>query len=397
MRDDKGFYVRVLQGMHVGASAAFSRNERCIVGSDTSCSIALLDDGVMPVHCAVYWEDGALKCYALQGEVRNGPELIGQGEGARIRAGVPLLCGTAHLLIESEDEAQAGAGSPESLLGRNSTSLNGSEGRMRAIYHLFGMNGQSLTWKFRLILLGVVLAFGLSGVAVALVTWGDDAQSNPLMLAEVRAWLRGISPPGSELRVEFDREALRFVIAGYVPTDYQGELLKRALKESRYVPRADFLSAEGMVTSFVRLVQMEKLMCVAEYVGMGLLRCTNEIANSEQATRIRMLAHQVAGVSDVSLKVAPPRAEPTTITRVVTVPSPVAVSEPVANPGWIGPRLGGKLSVWILKKDKFFVDWRGIKYREGDKLEGMTVENISVDQVRLSRDGNPYSIMVALQ
>lgn len=394
MAPDSRFSIRVLRGMHVGASAEFSETERCVIGSDTTCNVALLDDGVMPVHCVLYWKDGLLFCDALQGTVRHGSARMEPGGTLHVQQGIPLQCGAAHMLIECLDEA-ADADNAGVIFGRVASD-DGVEGwRAVAFRILAGLRAWSLGGKLRLAVLGVFLAVGVSGVAVAIATWGDDAQSDPRLLGEVEAWLHTISPPGSELRAVYDREARRFAIAGYVATDYQGELLKRSLRESRYMPRADFASAEGLVTSFVRLVQMEKLLCVAEYVGSGHIKCSNDIPNENTATRIRMLAKQVPGLTDIALHVAPVVAL-TQPQAPAAKPEPVA-AEPAPLPRWDGPRLAGKLSVWIWKKDRFVLDWRGIKYRQGDLLEGMTIEKITVDEIFLSRNGTPYSIVVASQ
>lgn len=380
--------------MHAGASAALSEAERCVIGSDTICNITLADEGVMPIHCVLYWQDGRLKCDAIQGAVRNGPERAGPGESLRVRTGVPLQCGVTQVLVESLDAACVGEADP--LTGADSL----AGGRRRFSVPLFsGATSIDVSRKFRLFALGAFLALGLSGVAVAIANWSDDAQTDPHLLGDVQAWLRTVSPPGSELRAIYDREARRFAIAGYVPTDYQGELLKRSLRESTYFPRADFISAEGMIGSFVRLVQMEKLMCVAEYAGNGHLKCSNPVATQEHATRMRMLARQVPGVTEVDLQLAPavPPTPAPAIAAVPAVSTAAATPESSVVPRWDGPQLKGKLSVWILKKDRFVLDWRGIKYRRGDVIDGMTVDKITVDEVDLSRDGNLYSVIVASQ
>lgn len=397
MGAQKRFSVRVLQGMHVGALAAFSEAERCVIGSDTACNIALLDEGVMPVHCVMYWQDGRLMCDAIQGAVRNGAERAAPGESLRVQTGVPLQCGSANMLIEclqgshssghvstdDETDLTGGADAAAPIWARLARALRNGAGEM------------DVSRKVRLAALGI-FALGLSGVALALATWSSDGQADPRQLGEVQAWLRTVSPPGSELRAQYDQEARRFAIAGYLPTDYQAELLKRSLRESTYFPRADFISAEGMVNSFVRLVQMERLLCVAEYTGNGHVKCSNDIATEDNATRIRMLSKQVPGLRDIDLHVAPviATAEPAPVAPVAT---PAVAPEPAAPLRWDGPRLAGKLSVWILKKDRFVLDWRGIRYRQGDLLDGMTVEKITVDEIQLSRNGNPYSIIVASQ
>lgn len=49
--------LRVLSGLHQGAALTLS-NDTVTVGSDTNCTVVLLDEGVSPLHATLCWIDG---------------------------------------------------------------------------------------------------------------------------------------------------------------------------------------------------------------------------------------------------------------------------------------------------------------------------------------------------
>lgn len=49
--------LRVLSGLHQGAALTLP-NDTATVGSDTNCTVVLLDEGVRPVHLTLRWIDG---------------------------------------------------------------------------------------------------------------------------------------------------------------------------------------------------------------------------------------------------------------------------------------------------------------------------------------------------
>jgi hypothetical protein len=181
----------------------------------------------------------------------------------------------------------------------------------------------------------------------------------------------------------------RLVVSGYVPTNYQRELLVATVAEQAEAPRSEVYSVEQLLASVVRMAQLEGLACVAAYGGAGRVSCTNDIDKPQAADRLRAASAQVAGLRELSLQVSAP---PTVAPNSAMVPA--AGTSPVSQ-GAKGVAVGRKFSIFMSKRGKHLIGPAGERYSEGDVFEGLTIRSIALDHVVFERDQQQYVFYVA--
>jgi hypothetical protein len=365
------------QGLQRGVELPLSAGETCVIGSSPEqCTVALLDDGVAARHCALTLDmHGHVSCTAFDAPLRIGARELPPGESMLLPDFAPLHCGEATLLVgptgsDWSSPANAAARAP-SLWQRVGSSL----GRARASHPIA--------------LVAVLL--GSTGLLAGSV-WGAMSYitSPPSLtvdnLARAQQWLKSVAPAGSELQLIADESRQRLVVSGYVPTNYQRELLVATIAERPDAPRNEVFSVEQMLASIVRMAQLEGLACVVAYRGAGRANCTNEMTDAAAADRLRAASAQVAGLRELSLQVtaAPP---------VVEAANVAPVANKAAEPKGIS--IGRKFSILMSKKGNHLIGPAGERYNEGDVFEGMAIRKITLDHVIFERNQSEYVFYVA--
>lgn len=368
------------QGLQRGVDVPLEAGSVCVVGSSPeACTLVLFDDGVAARHCALTLDgDGRINCTAFDAPVRVGERELKAGESMTLPDLVPLRCGDAMLLVGPEGSdwlrpVAAGSAERSGLWARGANALRNARATHPAMT------------------LAVLL--GCGGLLAGSV-WGTVSYINaPLRLsvdnvARAQQWLKSVAPAGSELQLIADESRQRLVVSGYVPTNYQRELLVATIAEQADAPRSEVYSVEQMMASVVRMAQLEGLACVAAYGGAGRVSCTNDIANAQAADRLRAASAQVSGLRELSLQVNAP--QPVTASNEVI---PVAPNARGGGPK--GVSIGRKFSIFISKRGKYIVGPAGEKFKEGDVFEGLTIRSIELDRVVFERDAEEYVFYVA--
>ncbi len=365
--------LHLAQGLQSGVDVPLAVGEACVIGSSPEhCTVALLDDGVAGRHCALTADaQGRVRCTAFDAAVHIGERELPPGESMLLADFAPLRCGAATLLVGPPgcdwSVSTAAAARAPGLWQRASASLR----RARASHPVA--------------LVAVLLA---STGLLAGSVWGAVSllASTPRLsvdnLARAQQWLKTVSPAGSELQLIADETRQRLVVSGYVPTNYQRELLAATLADQADAPRSEVYSVEQLLASVVRMAQLEGLACVVTYRGLGRASCTNEIADAAAADRLRASSAQVAGLRDLSLQVA-------------AAPAGAAPAAPVVASDRKGISIGRKFSILMSKRGKHVIGPAGEHYGEGDVFDGLTIRSIALDHVVFERDQHEYVFYVA--
>jgi hypothetical protein len=369
------------QGLQRGVSMSLEPGSVCVIGASAeSSTVVLLDDGVASRHCALMLDGtGRVTCTAFESAVRVGDRELKPGESMALPDLMPLHCGEAMLLVGPEDADWSRPLSAAPADGAGAwTRWIGALRNARATHPATTLAVASAT---------AVLLVGSVWGAVRYVT-------APLRLsvdnvAEAQQWLKTVAPAGSELQLISDETRQRLVVSGYVPTNYQRELLVATVAEQAEAPRSEVYSVEQLLASVVRMAQLEGLACVAAYGGAGRVSCTNDIDKPQAADRLRAASAQVAGLRELSLQVSAP---PTVAPNSAMVPA--AGTSPVSQ-GAKGVAVGRKFSIFMSKRGKHLIGPAGERYSEGDVFEGLTIRSIALDHVVFERDQQQYVFYVA--
>jgi hypothetical protein len=367
------------QGLQRGVDVPLETGSVCVIGASAEvCTLVLFDDGVAARHCALTLDgNGRITCTAFDAPLRIGERELKPGESMALPDLVPLQCGEATLLVGPEGAdwsrpVAAASAEGAGLWARWTGALRNARATHPAMT--------------------LAVLIGGGGLLAGSV-WGTVSYiTAPLRLsvdnvARAQQWLRSVAPAGSELQLIADESRQRLVVSGYVPTNYQRELLVATIAEQADAPRSEVYSVEQMMASVVRMAQLESLACVAAYGGAGRVSCTNDISNAQAADRLRSASAQVAGLRELSLQVSVP---PATASNAVV---PVAPNARGGGPK--GVSVARKFSILISKRGKNIIGPAGERYSEGDVFDGLTIRSIALDHVVFERDQEEYVFYVA--
>jgi type III secretion system YscD/HrpQ family protein len=358
--------LRVLAGLHAGASVELQPGGSYTIGSDESCTVVLCDRGISPKHCLITLDEYGASCRALEKSVLVEDLKIGAGRVAAVDDYQVVHCGDVAIAIgggEPTDEARW-TGLNARLQAQSGDSLAARGNKRANPYVLMGM-----------LLAGVG---GLATLAYATLS-GPSSDMSPSRVEAARHWLKGIAPPASELFIGMETER-SLLLSGYVPFAYQREALTTAARRSAFTPRIEIHAVDQMIASVSRLVQLQGLSCLPAYRTSGQLSCTNTVDSEQAANRLRQIAHEVPGV---------------TALHVLVKEQPKAATPAPPQPAPTTPALTRKFSVLMFRNNRYLVGPYGERYSEGQSFDGLKIQRIGVDEVVFEHEGRPYPFRVA--
>lgn len=96
--------LRIVDGLHAGASRPLARDEMILVGSGDDCDIVLADDGVANHHALVTLVGGRYMVRALDAPVHVGATRIDPGDPVELSAVQQVRIGEASIAFGAEDD-----------------------------------------------------------------------------------------------------------------------------------------------------------------------------------------------------------------------------------------------------------------------------------------------------
>ncbi|ATD66316.1 hypothetical protein CNR27_01685 [Luteimonas chenhongjianii] len=96
--------LRIVDGLHAGASRVLASEEMILVGSGDDCDIVLADDGVAAHHALVSLVGGRFLVRALDAPVKIGAQAIDPGDPVELSAVQPIHIGEAVIAFGREDD-----------------------------------------------------------------------------------------------------------------------------------------------------------------------------------------------------------------------------------------------------------------------------------------------------
>lgn len=99
-----GHVLRILSGLHVGASRGLAEKEMILVGSGDDCDIVLSDHGVAPHHALVGLMGGAISIRALDAPLRIGGQPLHPGDPVQLSSLQRIELGQAAIAVGDADD-----------------------------------------------------------------------------------------------------------------------------------------------------------------------------------------------------------------------------------------------------------------------------------------------------
>lgn len=100
----ENYALRILSGLHVGASRPLAEKEMILVGSGEDCDIVLSDPGVAPHHALIGLLGGGFSVRALDAPLRIGGQPLHPGDPAELAKLQRVELGQAALAVGVEDD-----------------------------------------------------------------------------------------------------------------------------------------------------------------------------------------------------------------------------------------------------------------------------------------------------
>ncbi len=101
---DAAYALRILSGLHVGASRPLAEKEMILVGSGEDCDIVLSDSGVAPHHALIGLLGGAFSVRALDAPLRIGGQPLHPGDPMEMATLQRIELGQAALAVGNVDD-----------------------------------------------------------------------------------------------------------------------------------------------------------------------------------------------------------------------------------------------------------------------------------------------------
>ena len=334
--------LRIVSGLHVGASRPLSRREMILIGSGDDCDVVLADDGVAAHHALLNVVDGRFHLRALDAPVELPGRTLHPGDPVEV--GQVQRIGLGHAAI-----AFGRADAPEWLLVAPETGLADGIAPPRPRVPLTN----------RLSMIAGIAVLALAALAIAAAMMPAKA---PQVDVEQRlrqlAQAHGVSDPA--ISRDIDGAA---VLSGTVG-DRATLARLRAQVEAEALPASvNLRTGEDLAGDVGEVMRAAGFDVRAEYLGDNNVRVTGELGGDETAVRAFIVSRAMreTGVNRIEM---------------VNLDTPVAQAGDEA-----APADGDKVRiVSIVRGDAaHVVDADGEQYRPGDIVPGWG-ELVSIGQ-----------------
>ena len=334
--------LRIVSGLHVGASRPLSRREMVLVGSGDDCDVVLADEGVAAHHALLNVVDGRFHLRALDAPVELPGRTLHPGDPVEI--GQVQRIGLGHAAI-----AFGRADAPEWLLVAPAADLGEGAGPPR--------RKVPLTSRLPMIAGIAVLALAALAIAAAMM----PAKPPPV---DVEQRLRQLAQAHgvSDMAVSRDVDG-EAVLSGTVGDRSTLARLRKQVEAEALPASVNLRTGEDLANDVGEVMRAAGYPVRAEYMGDNDVRVTGHLGNDETAVRAFIVDRAVreTGVNRVEM---------------VNLDTPVA---PAGDEAAAGD--GAKVRiVSIVRGDAaHVVDADGEQYRPGDIVPGWG-ELVSIGQ-----------------
>ena len=271
-----GKVLRIVAGLHAGASRPLAEQEMLVVGSGDDCDIVLADTGVAAHHALITLVGGTFTLRALDAPVRIEGKPLHPGDPVEVRPLQRVDLGEAAIAFGGDDEAAWDALFPAIA----------DPARKRRAQPLLR----------RLPLIAAVAVLALAAVAVVAAFLPRQGQQ-----VDARAYLQSLVPQHriTQPKIGTDVNGVP-VISGTVESDAVRQRIVQQLRDAGINASVALRTGEDLASDVREVFRMAGINVDTHYVGEGTVRIDGKV---DQQAFTKVLGSRA--LADVGVDVVP--------------------------------------------------------------------------------------------
>jgi type III secretion protein D len=269
--------LRIVSGLHAGASRGLAGQEMLLVGSGEDCDIVLADAGVASHHALISLLDGRFSLRALDAPLHVGTSMVHPGDPVELASVERVGLGDAALAFGAVDDPAwdqllPGAGAARPLPPRAAT-----------------------PYMRRLPAVAAVAALSLASLAIfAAVMPAQDVQADPRERLESLIPAYGIDDGRAALDLQEN-----LVLTGTVKDSATRDRITELVAAEGLDARVDLRTGEDIAADVREILRSQGLNARTRYLGNGDVEVSGSFAD-EQALRAAALSRAMRDVKGVN-------------------------------------------------------------------------------------------------
>lgn len=351
--------LRIVAGLHAGASRSLAEQEMILVGSGEDCDIVLADPGVAGHHALISLVGGRFTLRALDAPLKVGTSVVHPGDPVDLTGVERVGMGEAALAFGGEHDPAW-----ESVL----PGVPGAKPAARP----------PSPYLRRLPALAAIAALSLASLAIfAAVMPAKDPQEQPDAQLMKMVTEHGISD--GDVRADGNGN---WVLTGTIADNAARDRVQRQIEANQLPARADLRTGEDIARDVREVLRTQGFNVQTRYVGDGNVEAHGafDVALLTAAVQSRAMS-DVIGVNNVLPVSTAPQAAP-------------AAGEP-GKPAQAAPRQV-RIAAIVRGKEPHLLDGEGNKYPVGADIPGRG-QLISITETfahALAPDGSLQKLVV---
>lgn len=251
--------LRIVSGLHIGASRPLSAQETVLIGSSGDCDIVLSDPGVAPRHAFLTRMGGTVSLRALDAPLRIDGQTLEPGDPAELSAMQRVDLGGASIAVGASDDPGWATMLPN--LGDPAKPAKSS---MRHLPLIAGLAALSL----------------VSVAIAAAVMPGFEKQPTPKEV--VQPLIKEFSIAGGRL---IENEDGSLVLSGTVKDAAVREMIRKRLATDEIDARLDLRTGDDIAADVREVLRSQGLSTQTRYLGNGDVEVTGRFENEDAFKR----------------------------------------------------------------------------------------------------------------
>ncbi|MGO1002563.1 FHA domain-containing protein [Lysobacter sp. CA196] len=251
--------LRIVSGLHAGASRPLSAQETLLIGSGGDCDIVLSDAGVAPHHAFITRMGGTVSLRAVDAPLQIDGQTLSPGDPAELSAMQRVDLGSASLAVgASEDPAWA------TILPNLGEMTKPPRSSMRHLPLIAGL-----------------AALSLVSVAIAAAVM-PGFEKEPTAMEVVTPLIKEFSIVGGRA-VEHEDGSL--VLSGTIKDAATREMIRKRLVTNNVQARLDLRTGDDIAADVREVLRSQGLAVQTKYLGNGDVEVAGRFADQDKFKR----------------------------------------------------------------------------------------------------------------
>lgn len=350
-----GNVLRIVAGLHAGATRSLAEQEMLVVGSGDDCDIVLADTGVAMHHALITLVNGAFTLRALDAPLRIDGKPLHPGDPAELKPMQRIDLGEAAIALGSADETAWSALFP---------AIAGDVAKAR---------GKTMMRRLPMLAASFVLLLTAAVLVVTLMPRGTPQ-------VDTQAFLRSLIPQYQIMQAKTSSGPNGLpVLSGTVESDATRSKIEQQLRDNNVAASLNLRTGEGMARDVAEVFRAQGKPIQTRYLGSGTVELNGAI---DQDTLQRVM--ESSAMKDVG------------VTKFVAG-SQLTSTAPLASEDGGTKTVAAEPAVDIVSvvrgKEPYVVDASGVQYPVGDRVPGHGTLIVVGKQVWVQTDSGEIKVL----